>query len=124
VRVSGAATCPECGSRTSAFAAGCAICGADLVAHHRRTRLAAAEAQEREGERRAPRLELPRPALSLAEAAWLVLTVFFLSFAGVLGILLAVLAAMHSFYEDHKVRLVLWCALAGLGLAMELLAAG
>jgi hypothetical protein len=116
--VSGAATCPECGSRTSAFAAGCAACGADLVAHHRQTRIAAG-AQERE---RRPRFELPRPSLSVAEAGWLALTLFFLAFAGVLGILLAILGAMHSFYEDHKVRLVLYCGLAGLGLAMELLA--
>lgn len=122
MRVSGAATCPECGSRTSAFAAGCATCGADLVAHHRRTRLATAEAREREAARPAARFALPRPSLSVAEAGWLAATLFFLAFAGVLGILLAVLGAMHSFYEDHKVRLVLYCGLAGLGLALELLA--
>lgn len=81
--------------------------------------------QEREAARRVPRFELPRPSLSLSlsEAGWLALTLFFLAFAGVLGILLAILGAMHSFYEDHKVRLVLYCGLAGLGLAMELLAA-
>ena len=119
--MSGAATCPECGSRTSAFAHGCSVCGADLVAHHRRTRLAAAEAEAQEA-RRVPRVELPRPSLSAGEAGWLAVTAFFLVYAGVLGIVLAILGAMHSFYEDHKVRLVLYCALAGLGLAIELLA--
>lgn len=45
--------CPQCGEPVSQFAAGCAICGADLE----RARL---EAAERERNRRLPRPEVPR----------------------------------------------------------------
>ena len=49
--------CPECGEPVSQFAAGCAICGADLEAHRRRL-----------AERRA---SAPQAALAARVPAWL-----------------------------------------------------
>ncbi len=65
---------------------------------------------------------MSRLSLSTLEAVWLAVTVFFVAFVPALGLLLAVLGAMHAYYEDRKWMLVLYCALAGLGLALELLA--
>jgi hypothetical protein len=65
---------------------------------------------------------LPRPTLSPLDALYLAATLFFVAFVSALGLLLAILGAMHSFYEDAKGRLILYCALAGLALALELLA--
>ena len=56
------------------------------------------------------------------EAVWLGATLFFVAFVSALGILLAALGAMHAYYEDRKFMLVGYCALAGLALALELLA--
>lgn len=65
---------------------------------------------------------MERRPLSLMEAVWLGATLFFVAFVSALGILLAVLGAMHAYYEDRKVILIGYCALAGLALALELLA--
>jgi hypothetical protein len=56
------------------------------------------------------------------ELGWLAVTLFFVAFVPALGILLAVLGAMHAYYEDRKPLLFVHCALAGLGLALELMA--
>jgi len=37
VIATGPHVCPRCGERVSAFAAGCALCGADLDPHRART---------------------------------------------------------------------------------------
>ena len=55
---------------------------------------------------------------------WLAVTLFFVAFVPALGILLAVLGAMHAYYEAGRPMLVLYCVLAGLALALELIAAG
>ena len=60
--------------------------------------------------------------MSLLEGVWLAATIFFVAFVSALGLLLAVLGAMHAYYEDRKGMLVLYCALGGLALALELLA--
>ena len=65
---------------------------------------------------------MERLALSPLEGIWLAVTLFFVAFVPALGILLAVLGAMHTYYEDRKVLLIAYCALAGLALALELLA--
>ncbi len=65
---------------------------------------------------------MERPSLSTLEWIWLVVTVFFVAFVPALGLLLSVLGAMHAYYEDRKAMLVLYCALAGLGLGLEVLA--
>jgi uncharacterized membrane protein len=61
-----------------------------------------------------------RLSLSVLEAIWLAVTLFFVAFVPALGLLLAVLGAMHAYYEDRKVMLIAYCALAGLALALEL----
>ena len=65
---------------------------------------------------------MERLSLSPLEWTWLAATVFFVAFVSALGLLLAVLGAMHAYYEDRKAMLLVYCALAGLGLALELLA--
>ena len=65
---------------------------------------------------------MERRTLSPLEAIWLAVTVFFVAFVSALGLLLAVLGAMHSYYEDRKAMLLTYCALGGLALALELLA--
>jgi len=52
--------CPACGATVTPFAAGCAICGADLEAHRRR----ASELSAKLGALRPP--ALPRPSVSRA----------------------------------------------------------
>ena len=64
---------------------------------------------------------MERLALSPLEGIWLAVTLFFVAFVSALGILLAVLGAMHAFYEDRRWMLIVYCALAGLALALELL---
>jgi hypothetical protein len=118
--MSGAANCPECGARVSSFAAGCAVCGADLEAHHRRARLAALEAPPSRARRLPPLSELPRPSLSRLEAIYLAVTVFFVAYVSALGLVLAVLGAMHGFYEGRRWLLAVFALLAVLALAIEL----
>jgi hypothetical protein len=63
-----------------------------------------------------------RPSLSRWELLWLAVTIFFVVYVSALGLLLAVLGAMHAYFEDHKAMLIVYCGLAGLALALELLA--
>jgi hypothetical protein len=114
--VSTARRCPECGAKVSAFAAGCASCGADLEAHARRERLAAEAAPAR----RLPKLSLPRPEITPLEAAWLAATAFAVAFVSALGILLAVLGAMHGVYEARRWLVALYVVLGVVALAREL----
>ena len=115
--MSGAGNCPECGARVSGFAAGCAVCGADLEAHHRRARLAA-QAEAREPRRRRMP-DLPRPSLSPLEAVYLAVTVFCVLWISVLGIVLGLLGALHGYYENRWGLLLLFAALAALALGLE-----
>jgi hypothetical protein len=119
--VSTARTCPECGARVSAFAAGCSACGADLEAYHRRERLAAEQrASAAPARRRLPRIALPRPELTALEAAWLVLTAFAVAFISALGILLAVLGGMHAHFEGRRALLAVFAALGVVAAGLEL----
>ena len=119
--MAGATTCPECGARVSAFAAGCAKCGADLELHARQQRLAAAQAPTARGPR-LPRPALPRPDLSVPEGAFLAITVFSAFFVSVLGIVLGLIGVMHGVYEDKRWLAALFGALALVAAAKELLA--
>jgi uncharacterized membrane protein len=60
------------------------------------------------------------PQLSALEWVYLAITVFFVIWVSALGILLSVLGASHGYFEDRKPLLILFCALAGLALALEL----
>jgi fatty acid desaturase len=95
----------------SAFAAGCGVCGADLEAHHRRARMAAAEEAARP-KRWYERIDLPRPQISPLESVYLAVTVFAV-------IVLALLGALHGFYEDRWWLMALFAALAALALGIE-----
>ena len=110
--MAGATTCPRCGARVSAFAAGCAACGEDLEAHARRARIAAenrAPAAPRRGPR-LPHIPIPRPALSGWTWAYLAVTAFFVVYVPVLGALLGAIGVMHGVFEG----LPRWIALCGL----------
>ena len=116
--MAGATTCPECGKRVSAFAAGC-VCGADLEAYARRRR--AEEVAYEERPRRLPRIELAkRWPLSVAESVYLALTIAAVIWVSVLGILLGVLGVMHGHYEGRTWWAVLCGALAAAALGLEL----
>jgi len=115
--VASATTCPECGARVSAYAAGCEACGADLEAHARRRRLQSAD--EAAARRLAP-IDWGSLPVSLWEAVYLVATVFAVIWISVLGIVLGLLGAMHGFYEDRRGWMILCGALAAAALALEL----
>lgn len=106
-----ARTCPNCGERVSPFAAGCAICGADLDAHRRRL---------------AERPDLVRPARSIPDIrvgglmsrinpdiALITVTVLFLLVLPLMGTLLAALGAWdRSKRGDERLRNVFLVLLA------------
>jgi hypothetical protein len=118
--LSTARKCPECGARVSAFAAGCAACGADLEAYHRRERLAAEQRAAAPSRRRLPRPSLPRPGLTLLEGTWLAATVFAVAFVSALGLFLAFLGGMHGYFEGRRTMLVLYAVLGVVAAALEL----
>jgi hypothetical protein len=84
-----ASACPNCGAPVSTFAAGCALCGADLEAHRAKlrarppplTRLAARRP-------RAPALAVDGPDLTM-----LAVTLLLALFAPLFGLLLAAFCA-------------------------------
>ena len=115
--MAGATTCPECGARVSAYAAGCEACGADLEAHARRRRLEASDVQ---AARRLAPVDWSGIPVTRWEAVYLVATVFAVIWISVLGILLGVLGAMHGFYEGRRWWMVLCIVLAAIALAFEL----
>ena len=102
--------CPECREPVSPFAAGCALCGADLEA-----------ARRRQAQRRRP--SLPRPsappwatdvALPVAVIALVVLAF------PLLGVLLAgLMIRARTLGGERVLRLVLW-GLVALGVALLL----
>lgn len=106
-----ARTCPDCGERVSPFAAGCAICGADLDAHRRRL---------------AERPHLARPARSIPDIrlggltsrinpdiALITVTVLFLLVIPFMGTLLAALGAWDRGKRgDERLRNVFLVLLA------------
>lgn len=120
--MAGATTCPRCGARASAFAAGCASCGEDLEAHARRVRMAAETAAVARPERRLklPRVALPRPAVSGWAAAYLAITLFFVAFVPVLGALLGAVGVMHGVFEGLPRWIALCGALTAAGVVLAL----
>ncbi|HWT94653.1 MAG TPA: hypothetical protein VN238_16775 [Solirubrobacteraceae bacterium] len=121
-----AQTCPECGTRVSAFAAGCAVCGADLEAYARQRRLA----EEREAalggggtERRfaLPRIpDVPNLGLSPIDALLLAVAAFFALFVPVLGLLCAALGMMHGYYESRRGLFAAYAVLGVIAAALEI----
>ena len=61
-----------------------------------------------------------RPELTALEALWLVATAFAVAFVSALGILLAVLGAMHAYYEDRRGLLVVYVVLGAIAAALEI----
>ena len=118
--MSTARTCPECGARVSAFAAGCSACGADLEAYHRRERLAREQEAATPARRRLPRPNIPRPDVSFLEGLWLVITVFAVPFLSALAILLAVLGGLHGFYEGRRGLVAIYAVLGVIAAGLEL----
>jgi hypothetical protein len=85
MRSRAATRCPRCGATVSPFAAGCAICGTDLVAARAR--------RERRG-RLTPRISMPALGHDARNAALLLAIVALLVvFASPIGILLALYCA-------------------------------
>ena len=95
------------------YAAGCEHCGADLDAHRRR---AASEPVAAERERF--RLELPGQPSAMA-LVYFGLTVFAVLWISVLGLIMALLGALHGFYEQHVPTIAVFGALAILAAALE-----
>ncbi len=94
------ARCPSCKEPVSQFAAGCAVCGADLEAA-RRTQAA--------------RRQLPRPRLPGVPQDLLVLLVLSLTTLAlpILGILLGVLVIRRERATDQRpLRAALWVVVA------------
>src|SRR5689334_11219594 len=118
--MAGATTCPECGARVSAYAAGCEKCGADLEAYHRRLRVAEAEAAERRASRRIPRPDLRAIPLTRYEAAYLVLTVAVLLWVSFLAIILGALGVLHGYYEQRPGWMAVCGAITAVALGLEL----
>jgi len=122
--VSGATTCPACGARVSAYAAGCEHCGADLEAEARRRRMAAADAPPpgpagRTGA--ALRSGVRALGVTRSEALVVALTAVLLSYLPALALLVATLAIMHGVYEGRRGWTILFAALATLALALAVL---
>ena len=108
-----AGRCPECGEPVSAFAAGCAICGADLERH-----------RAEEAARRARRPAVPAPAVRLpsVDDDWLMLglTAVLVLFAPLFGLILAVIGARDPRRANHRTWLL---ALAGIAVLIMVLPA-
>ena len=109
-----ATKCPNCGEPVSAFAGGCAICGADLDAHRRRL---AERPDLATPVRRIPDVRLGGLASRIdPDIALLTITVLFLLFFPLMGTLLAGLGA----YDRNKRGLITWrnvfLVLLGLGI--------
>jgi len=108
-----ARSCPECGKRVSAFAAGCEHCGADLEAHARRERLTAVPGgAPRRGRTRTRgrTVSLPRPAIGPAAAGYLAATLFAALFLAPLGLLLAGLGGWGAQSEGRRSLLLAFVA--------------
>jgi hypothetical protein len=103
--------CPSCGEHVSPFAAGCAICGADLEAA--RARLASRR-----------RVELPRPRWFEASPGidWVHIAVAVLLALALapLGLLLSIYWAVQRYRSGETVMLAAMVATAALALAAML----
>ena len=94
-----AGRCPQCGEPVSPFAAGCAICGADLERHRR-------EQAERAARRPAlPTRSTRLPALD-DDHVMLALTALLVALAPLLGLLLAALGARDPRRANVRTLLV------------------
>lgn len=97
--------CPQCNEPVSAFAAGCAICGADLEAHRRE-----------QAERRARRPELPAVTSRLRaiddDILMLALTAFLVVFAPIVGLILAVFGARDPRRANARTWFIVLAAIA------------
>jgi hypothetical protein len=94
-----AGCCPECGEPVSLFAAGCAICGADLEEHRR---------EQAERAARRPAISLPAiPTPQLDDRVALLATcALLLAIAPFLAIIVALLAAQDPKRADVRPWLV------------------
>jgi hypothetical protein len=119
--VAGATTCPECGKRVSAYAAGCDGCGADLEAHARRRRMEAADAPPPGPASRvgtALRGGVRALGVTRAEGFVVALTAALLFYLPALALVAAGLAVMHGVYEGRRGWTAFFAALAVLALVL------
>lgn len=119
--MAGATTCPECGRRVSAYAAGCEHCGADLEAHARRTRMAAADAPPPGTASRvgaAVRDGVRAIGVTRWEVVALLITLVCIAFLPALALLPAGLAVMHGVFEGRRGWTALFTALAVVALVL------
>lgn len=108
-----AGRCPQCGEPVSAFAAGCAICGADLERHR------AEQAQRRA---KLPDVPVPSVRLPAVDDDWLFLglTAVLALLAPLLGLILAVIGARDPARANRRTAFI---ALAVLAVAITILPA-
>lgn len=115
-----ATRCPNCGEPVSAFAAGCAICGADLDEHRRRLaeRPSVADATSR-----IPGVRIPRDVASRIDpdVALVAVTVLFLLLVPIMGSLLAALGAWDRNRSGRITMRNVFLGLLALGLATFLI---
>ena len=119
--MSAATTCPECGRRVSAYAAGCENCGADLEAHARRARLAAANAPPPRGAsklRASLGRRVGRLGVTPYEAGVTILVVLTLAWLPALALIPIGLAIMHFVFEGRRGWTALFVAFAVLALVL------
>ena len=119
--MSAATTCPECGARVSAYAAGCEKCGADLEAHARRARIAAANAPPPRGASRvraALRRGGGRLGVTRYEVGVLILVLLAIAYLPALALVPIGLAIMHFVFEGRRGWTALFAALAVLALVL------
>ena len=113
--MAGATTCPECGKRVSAYAAGCDGCGADLEAHARRRRLEEANAPPPRGPSRTAttaRSFVAGLGITRLEAAVILLALVLLWSLPALALLVIALAILHGVLESRWGWTALFSALA------------
>jgi hypothetical protein len=108
-----AGRCPDCGEPVSAFAAGCAICGADLERYR---------AEEAARRRRVPSVPAPSVRLPEVDDDWLMLglTTVLVLVAPLFGLILAVLGARDPRRANRRTWFV---ALAAIAVAIMLIPA-
>lgn len=119
--MAGATTCPECGGRVSAYAAGCEHCGADLEAHARRTRMEAADAPPPGTASRAgaaARDGIRAIGVTGWEVGVLLVTLACIASLPALALLPAGLAIMHGVFEGRRGWTALFTALAVVALVL------
>ena len=121
--MAGATTCPACGGRVSAYAAGCEHCGEDLEAHARRARLEAANAPPPRGPSRLRTglgTAIGRLGVTRAEAVVLVLTLLTLAYLPALALVPAGLAVMHGVFEGRRGWTALFTAICVVALVLAI----